>query len=74
MSATAIRQAPGWWASLCRAECDDCGWRGPVRDTSTTAGDIAVRGDKQAHRCGRDDYDLAPARDGQDDDDSGGAR
>ena len=55
MSASAIRQAPGWWASLCRAECDDCGWHGPVRDTNNTREDILVRLDKTGHVCGLPD-------------------
>ena len=54
VSATAIRQAPGWWASLCRAECDDCGWTGPVRDVNTDRAAVLVKLDLSGHRCGED--------------------
>ncbi len=52
MSAIAIRQAPGWWASLCRAECDDCGWRGPVRDSNSDLENVLLKVDKGQHECG----------------------
>ena len=52
MSASAIRQAPGWWANLCRAECDDCGWAGPVRDANSTQENTLLTLDKRQHRCG----------------------
>lgn len=55
MSATAIRQAPGWWPSLVRAECDDCGWRGPIRDLSIDPYGRAsrhARWDRDEHKCG----------------------
>jgi hypothetical protein len=52
--ATAIRQAPGWWASLCRAECDECGWVGPVRNTNEARDDNLLWRDKREHRCGGD--------------------
>jgi hypothetical protein len=57
MSATAIRQAPGWWASLVHAVCDDCGWHGPVRDCNSTTGDTLARLDRAQHQCGKDSSD-----------------
>lgn len=51
MSATAIRQCPGWWASLVRAECDDCGWVGPTRDLNTPTGRTLARIDRHDHTC-----------------------
>lgn len=48
-----IRQAPGWWANLVQAVCDECGWRGPVRDTYKTTGSVLAHldGDEHAEEC-----------------------
>lgn len=54
MTANAIRQVPGWWANLCRAECDDCGWVGPTRDVNVSAEYVLVKVDRSSHVCGED--------------------
>ena len=51
MSANAVRQAPGWWAALCRAECDNCGWIGPVRDTNQSRDRLMLQWDRRDHSC-----------------------
>lgn len=51
MSANAIRQCPGWWANLVRAECDSCLWVGPTRDLNQSTGRTLARLDMRDHRC-----------------------
>lgn len=51
MSATAVRQCPGWWASLVQAECDDCGWVGPTRDLNQARARTLVQLDVREHQC-----------------------
>lgn len=58
MSTAEIRQAPGWWPSLVRVVCEECGLTGPVRDLNE--GRIAttrVRIERDSHVCGQDDED-----------------
>lgn len=52
IGATAIRQAPGWWPSLCQAECDECGWHGPVRNCNDDSERRKLGQDKAEHHCG----------------------
>ena len=52
IGANAVRQVPGWWASLVRAECDDCGWTGPTRDMNDSRERAQIQLDKQDHHCG----------------------
>ena len=54
MTATAIRQATGWWANLCRAECARCAWHGPVRDANSDHENTLLKLDRNEHRCGTD--------------------
>lgn len=50
----AVRQAPGWWPALVRAECDACGWVGPTRDTNTHTGRVLAKLDASDHTCGEE--------------------
>ena len=48
-----VRQAPGWWPGLVQAFCDDCQWRGPVRNLDGPGvPEVLVKLDARDHRCG----------------------
>lgn len=55
MSTAEIRQAPGWWPSLVRIYCDECGYRGPVIDLNREFSTVRVRMLRDAHRCDEED-------------------
>ena len=57
---TEVRQAPGWWPSLCQAVCS-CGWHGPVRDMYDHRGRGLLRIDQREH--------VSPAASDDDDQD-----
>lgn len=61
-----VRQVPGWWANLVRAECDECGWHGPQRDLNERLSISALVGmEADQHRCGHaDDSNLSDKREG----------
>lgn len=54
MSSAVIREAPGWSYALCRAECDDCNWTGPVRNTDNAHENALLTVDKRRHQCDDD--------------------
>ena len=51
MSDCHIQEAPGWWSNLVQAACDDCGWRGPVRDLNKPNGEALAKCDRNEHEC-----------------------
>jgi hypothetical protein len=54
MQSKRIQQAPGWWPGLVQAACDDCGWKGPVRDLGQGAQmEVLARLDRDEHECGK---------------------
>lgn len=61
MSTAEIRQAPGWWPSLVRVVCDECGHRGRVRDLNQDgySATIRVRIERDAHVCGQVESDAS---------------
>lgn len=48
-----IRQAPGWWPSLIRVCCDDCGFTSGVYDTDEWRDLFRARMTRDDHQCGQ---------------------
>jgi hypothetical protein len=55
VTAAEIRQAPGWWPSLVRIVCDECGYRGPVIDLNKEISNVRVRILRDSHDCDNPD-------------------
>jgi len=47
----AVRQVPGWWPALVRAECERCPWTGPTRDLYQNRAKWLLQYDVDDHRC-----------------------
>lgn len=51
----ALRQAPGWWPTVIRAECDRCGWHGDPLDLNDPIQDTEVHLQAIEHTCDCED-------------------